>query len=133
VSTFLLEIVTPERKVYAEQVNMIIVKGVEGELGILPNHIPLVTPLKVAPVIVKQNGKDQYIAVNGGFMEVRKDKVVILAESAELPEQINVERAIEAKARAEQRLASKQEQIDFKRAELSLQRAMNRIDVSGRS
>jgi F-type H+-transporting ATPase subunit epsilon len=132
VSTFLLEIVTPERKVYAEQVNMIIVKGSEGELGILPNHIPLVTPLKVAPVTVKQNGKEQYIAVNGGFMEVRKDKVVILAESAELPEQIDVNRAKEAKSRAEQRLASKQDQVDFKRAELALQRALNRIHVSGK-
>ncbi|MDF2962458.1 MAG: subunit epsilon of synthase [Paenibacillus sp.] len=131
-STFLLEIVTPERKVYAEQVNMIIVKGSEGELGILPNHIPLVTPLKVAPVTVKQNGKEQYIAVNGGFMEVRKDKVVILAESAELPEQIDVNRAKEAKSRAEQRLASKQDQVDFKRAELALQRALNRIHVSGK-
>jgi F-type H+-transporting ATPase subunit epsilon len=132
VSTFLLEIVTPERKVYAEQVNMIVAKGVEGELGILPNHIPLVTPLKVAPVTVKQGGKDQYIAVNGGFMEVRKDKGVILAESAELPEQIDVDRAREAKSRAEQRLSSKQELVDFKRAELALQRAVNRIDVHGR-
>lgn len=133
-STFLLEIVTPERKVYADSVNMIIVKGAEGELGILPNHIPLVTPLRIAPITVKQQGKpDQYIAVNGGFMEVRKDKVVILAESAELPEQIDVERAQAAKSRAEQRLkAAKQEHVDFKRAELSLQRAMNRIDVSGK-
>jgi F-type H+-transporting ATPase subunit epsilon len=132
VSTFLLEIVTPERKVYAEQVDMIIVKGAEGELGILPNHIPLVTPLKVAPVTVKQNGKQHFIAVNGGFMEVRKDKVVILAESAELPEQIDVIRAQEAKARAEQRLASKQSDFDEKRAELAMQKALNRIEVSGR-
>lgn len=132
-STFLLEIVTPERKVYTDQVDMISVKGAEGELGILPNHIPLVTPLKVAPVIVKQGGKQHYIAVNGGFMEVRKDKVVILAESAELPEQIDVDRANEAKTRAEQRMSSKQDQVDFKRAELALQRAVNRINVSGKS
>ncbi|NHN33822.1 F0F1 ATP synthase subunit epsilon [Paenibacillus agricola] len=132
-STFLLEIVTPERKVYAEQVDMISVKGTEGELGILPNHIPLVTALKVAPVIIKQSGKQHYLAVNGGFLEVRKDKVVILAESAELPEQIDVIRANEAKTRAEQRLNSKQDAIDFKRAELALQRAMNRINVSGKS
>ncbi|MCR8632324.1 MULTISPECIES: F0F1 ATP synthase subunit epsilon [Paenibacillus] len=131
-STFLLEIVTPERKVYAEQVNMISVKGSEGELGILPNHIPLVTPLKVAPVIVKQNGQAHYIAVNGGFMEVRKDKVVILAESAELPEQIDVDRAKEAKSRAEKRIASKQSETDLKRAELALLKAVNRIEVSGR-
>jgi F-type H+-transporting ATPase subunit epsilon len=133
VSTFLLEIVTPERKVYTDQVDMISVKGAEGELGILPNHIPLVTPLKVAPVIVKQGGKQHYIAVNGGFMEVRKDKVVILAESAELPEQIDVDRAKEAKTRAEQRMSSKQDQVDFKRAELALQRAVNRINVSSKS
>ena len=133
-STFLLEIVTPERKVYAEQVNMVSVKGVEGELGILPNHIPLVTPLKIAPITVKKQGsKDVVIAVNGGFMEVRKDKVVILAESAELPEQIDIDRARAAKERAEKRLAdAKQDNVDFKRAEASLQRALNRIGVSGK-
>ncbi|WP_261303441.1 F0F1 ATP synthase subunit epsilon [Paenibacillus andongensis] len=133
-STFLLEIVTPERKVYAEQVNMVSVKGVEGELGILPNHIPLVTPLKIAPITVKKQGsKDEIIAVNGGFMEVRKDKVVILAESAELPEQIDIDRAKAAKERAEKRLAeTKQDNVDFKRAEAALQRALNRISVSGK-
>ncbi|MDQ0872198.1 F-type H+-transporting ATPase subunit epsilon [Paenibacillus sp. V4I3] len=133
-STFLLEIVTPERKVYAEQVNMVSVKGVEGELGILPNHIPLVTPLKIAPITVKKQGsKDEIIAVNGGFMEVRKDKVVILAESAELPEQIDIDRAKAAKERAEKRIAeTKQDNVDFKRAEAALQRAVNRISVSGK-
>ncbi|NQX70608.1 F0F1 ATP synthase subunit epsilon [Paenibacillus alba] len=133
-STFLLEIVTPERKVYAEQANMVSVKGVEGELGILPNHIPLVTPLKIAPITVKKQGsKDEIIAVNGGFMEVRKDKVVILAESAELPEQIDIDRAKAAKERAEKRLAeTKQDNVDFKRAEAALQRAVNRISVSGK-
>ncbi|WP_019535643.1 F0F1 ATP synthase subunit epsilon [Paenibacillus ginsengihumi] len=133
-STFVLEVVTPERKVYAETVNMIIAKGIEGELGILPNHIPLVTPLKIAPLKVKKQGQpDQLIAVHGGFMEVRKDKVVILAESAELPEQIDVERARSAKQRAEERLKqAKRDDIDFKRAELALQRAMNRLDVTGK-
>ncbi|CAH1216061.1 ATP synthase epsilon chain [Paenibacillus allorhizoplanae] len=133
-STFLLEIVTPERKVYAEQVDMVSVKGAEGELGILPNHIPLVTPLRIAPITVKKAGsKDEVIAVNGGFMEVRKDKVVILAESAELPEQIDIDRARAAKERAEKRLAeTKQDNVDFKRAEASLQRALNRIGVSGK-
>ena len=133
-STFLLEIVTPERKVYAEQANMLVAKGVEGELGILPNHIPLVTPLKISSITVKKQGsKDEIIAVNGGFMEVRKDKVVILAESAELPEQIDVDRARAAKERAEKRLAeTKQDNVDFKRAEASLQRALNRISVSGK-
>ncbi|MEF3309069.1 F0F1 ATP synthase subunit epsilon [Paenibacillus sp. GYB004] len=132
-STFLLEVVTPERKVYAQDVNMIVVKGVYGELGILPNHIPLVSPLKIAPVAVKIGNKTEYIAVNGGFMEVRKDKVVILAESAEMPASIDVDRARAAKERAEKRLAeARKDEIDFRRAELALQRAMNRIDTSTR-
>lgn len=129
-STFLLEVVTPERKVYAQDVDMIVVKGVSGELGILPNHIPLVSPLKIAPVSIKKGKDTEYIAVNGGFMEVRKDKVVILAESAELPDDINVDRARAAKERAEKRLnEAKKDEIDFRRAEMSLQRAMNRLNT----
>lgn len=132
-STFLLEIVTPERKVYAEDVNMVVVKGVEGELGILPNHIPLVTPLRISAAKIKQGGKETIVAVQGGFVEVRKDKVVILAESAEFPNDIDVERAQAAKTRAEQRLTSaRKDEVDFRRAELALQRAMNRLDVGGR-
>ncbi|MEF3305119.1 F0F1 ATP synthase subunit epsilon [Paenibacillus sp. GYB003] len=131
-STFLLEVVTPERKVYAQDVNMIVVKGVAGELGILPNHIPLVTPLKIAPVTIKKGNATEYIAVNGGFMEVRKDKVVILAESAEFPGDIDVERARAAKERAEKRLSAKRDEVDFRRAELALQRAMNRIETASK-
>lgn len=128
-STFLVEIVTPERKVYEEKANMVSVAGVEGELGILPNHIPLVTPLRIAPVVIKRNGKVDVVAVNGGFVEVRKDKVVILAESAELATDINIERAEAAKQRAQQRLAAKRDEVDYRRAELALQRAMNRLHI----
>ncbi len=128
-STFLLEIVTPERKVFAEQVDMVSVKGIEGEMGILAHHLPLVTPLKVAPIIIKQDKEDSYIAVSGGFVEVRKDKVVILAESAEFPVEIDLERAETAKQRAEKRLAAKQDDVDHRRAELALQRAVTRIEV----
>ncbi|ANE46668.1 ATP synthase F1 subunit epsilon [Paenibacillus swuensis] len=128
-STLLLEIVTPERKVYAEQVDMVVVNGVEGQLGILPNHIPMVTPLKIAPVKVKKGNTEEVIAVGGGFVEVRKDKVVILAESAELPANIDIERARAAKERAEQRLTGKHKDVDLRRAELSLQRAINRINI----
>ncbi|BBH23853.1 ATP synthase epsilon chain [Paenibacillus baekrokdamisoli] len=131
-SSFLLEIVTPERKVYAEDVNMVIVKGTEGEMGILANHIPLVTPLKIAAITIKKDRNEEIIAVNGGFLEVRKDKVVILAESAELPSDINLDRAESAKQRAEQRLSGKRDDYDHRRAELSLQRALNRIGVKQR-
>ncbi|WP_028559242.1 F0F1 ATP synthase subunit epsilon [Paenibacillus pinihumi] len=128
-STFLLEIVTPERKVYAQDVDMVSVKGIEGEFGILPNHIPFVTPLQIAPVVIKKDRQEEYIAVNGGFVEVRKDKVVILAESAERQNDIDLDRAMAAKNRAEQRLKAKQDEFDFRRSELSMQRAMNRINV----
>ncbi|MFD0673719.1 F0F1 ATP synthase subunit epsilon [Cohnella sp. GCM10027633] len=130
-STMRLEIVTPERKVYEQDVNMVVVKGVAGELGILPHHIPLVTPLKIAPVKVKQGNTDTYIAVHGGFMEVRKDKVVILAEAAELGSDIDVSRARLAKERAERRLAQKQSDLNAARAELALQRAISRLETIG--
>lgn len=130
-STYLLEIVTPERLVYSEQVNSISVRGSEGDLGILPGHLPLVTPLKIAPIHIKIGGQTEVIAVNGGFIEVRKDKVVVLAESAERSEDIDVERARAARERAELRLQSKQEQIDHHRAEVALQRALNRLNVTG--
>lgn len=128
-STFLLEIVTPERKLYTDHVNMVVVKGEDGELGILANHLPLVTPLQIAPVRIKIGNEEKRIAVHGGFMEVRGDKVVILAESAELPEDIDLDRARAAKERAERRLAVKSDAIDFHRAQIALQKALNRLAV----
>ncbi|PDO10383.1 MAG: F0F1 ATP synthase subunit epsilon [Candidatus Reconcilbacillus cellulovorans] len=129
--TFLLEIVTPERVVFSEQVEMIVAEGAEGQLGVLANHVPLVTPLKIAPLKIRKNGKASYLAVNGGFLEVRKNKAVVLAESAEWPEEIDVERAMAAKARAEQRLKSgRRDEFDYRRAELALQRALNRLQVA---
>ena len=128
-STVKLEIVTPERKVYEKDVDMVVVKGIAGELGILPNHIPLVTPLRIAPVKVKIGKEEELIAVHGGFMEVRKDKIVILAELAELPGEIDLDRAQKAKERAEGRLRSKDES-DLIRAEIALQKAINRINVT---
>jgi F-type H+-transporting ATPase subunit epsilon len=130
-STLRLEIVTPERKVYEKDVNMVVVKGVEGELGILPHHIPLVTPLKVAPVKAKIGNSEEFIAVHGGFMEVRKDKVVILADAAELGTDIDVSRARLAKERAERRLAQKQSDINAQRAEQALMRAISRLETVG--
>lgn len=126
----LVEIVTPERVVFSGEATMVIARGAEGELGILPNHIPLVTPLKIAPVRIKLEGdKELKVAVSGGFMEVRGDKVTILAETAELPDQIDVERAQRAKARAEQRLSERHPDLDIRRAERALQRALTRLHV----
>jgi len=130
VSTLKLEIVTPERKVYEQEVDMVIGRGVFGEFGILPNHMPFVTPLKIAPIDVKIGDKREQIAVHGGFLEVFNNRVVVLAETAELPDDIDLDRALAAKERAERRLKAKQADIDFKRAQLALQRALNRINVA---
>ncbi|CDN42950.1 MULTISPECIES: F0F1 ATP synthase subunit epsilon [unclassified Paenibacillus] len=131
-STLLLEIVTPERTVYSKDVNMVIIRGVEGEMGILPNHVPTVTPLKISAVTAKIGSNYENIAVSGGFAEVRHEKVVILAESAELPGEIDVDRAELAKKRAEERIRNRnKETVDYHRAELALQRALNRLNTRG--
>ncbi|WPS87628.1 F0F1 ATP synthase subunit epsilon [Brevibacillus halotolerans] len=129
-SKMVIEIVTPERVVYSGEATMVIARGVEGELGILPNHTPLVTPLKIAPVRIKQEGdKETVIAVSGGFMEVRGQEVTILAEAAEQSTDIDAARAELAKQRAEKRLNEKFPDLDVHRAEYALQRAVVRLDV----
>lgn len=127
--TTVVNIVTPDGPVYDSEVSMVIVKTVTGEMGILHGHIPTVAPLAVSAVRLKKDNSTDIVAVSGGFVEVRPDKVTILTPSAEIAENIDVARAKEAVKRAEQRLQSKQDDIDFKRAELSLKRAMNRINV----
>lgn len=125
-----LEIVTPERLVFADQVTFVSLMAAEGSMGIMAHHAPLVTTLQIAPVKIQFPDKaDQWVAVEGGFMEVTEDKVTILAEAAELPEEIDVDRALRAKERAERYLAARDE-YDFKRAELALRRALTRLEVS---
>jgi F-type H+-transporting ATPase subunit epsilon len=110
---------------------MVITKAQSGELGILPGHIPMVAPLNIGAVRLKKDGKTEFVAVSGGFLEVRPDQVTILAQSAEIASEIDVERAVRAKERAEQRMNDqKLEHTDFRRAELALQRAINRLAVS---
>lgn len=132
--TIEVSVVTPNGPVYESDVEMVITKAQSGELGILPGHIPMVAPLAIGVVRMKKNGKEQdLIAVSGGFLEVRPDKVTILAQAAEKAEDIDVERALRAKERAEQRMRDqKVEDVDFRRAELALQRAINRLTVTGK-
>lgn len=130
-NTYQLEIVTPEKKLYSGQVAMTIAKAKTGEIGIMAGHTPLVTSLGVGPVRIQQEGQEHLIAVIGGFMEVQPDKVVILAETAELAEEIDLERAKAAKERAEKMLRSGGEDIDFRRAEMALLRALTRLRVKG--
>lgn len=133
-STIHVNVVTPDGKVYDGDVDMVSVRTVEGELGILPQHIPLVAPLTVGAVRLKKgkSADDEQVAVSGGFVEVRPDEVTILAEAAELPSAIDVERAQKAKERAEERLQKQQDKIDRVRAELALKRAINRLNIANK-
>ncbi len=131
--TVAVSIVTPDGPVYDGEVEMVSTKSTSGELGVLPGHIPMVAPLDICAVRLKKNNQTQLVAVSGGFLEVRPDKVTILAQAAEKAEDIDVERALRAKQRAEERLRmkeKKQANVDFKRAELALRRAINRINVA---
>ncbi|GEL08986.1 F0F1 ATP synthase subunit epsilon [Salisediminibacterium halotolerans] len=130
-NTIEANVVTPDGSVFNGQVEMVSVKTPEGGLGILPGHLPLVSLLTIGPVRLKSAGNIQPVAVSGGFVEVRKDEVNVLAESAELPSDIDITRARAAKERAERRLAeAKKENLDFARAELALKRAVNRLEVA---
>lgn len=131
--TIKVSVVTPNGPVFESDVEMVIAKAKGGEIGILPGHIPLVAPLEISVVRLKKDGAYQLIAVSGGIIEVRPDQVTILAQAAELASDIDVERALRAKERADQRLQEKnREDYDFKRAQLALQRAINRLAVTER-
>jgi F-type H+-transporting ATPase subunit epsilon len=131
--TIKVSVVTPDGPVYESDVEMVSTKASTGELGILPGHIPMVAPLQIGAVRLKNGSNYEFIAVSGGFLEVRPEQVTILAQSAEQSSEIDLERALKAKERAEQRLRERQqENVDFKRAELALQRAVNRISVAER-
>src|SRR2546426_5199179 len=128
-----LEVITPERKVYEDDVDMVIAPGSEGYLGILPRHAPLLTALGPGEFRVKKGGVEEVLAVFGGFMDVRADRVVVLTEAAEPAEEIDAQRAQEARDRAQQALqAGPMSAAEEARARASLQRALVRIRVSER-
>ncbi|GIW10476.1 MAG: F0F1 ATP synthase subunit epsilon [Chloroflexi bacterium] len=123
------EIVTAERQVYADQVDVVIAPGVEGQLGILPHHTPLVTLLEPGELIVRRGDQEVSLFVSGGFLEVRPDKVVVLADVAERAEEIDVARAEEARRRAEERLRERPRDLDLMRAEMALRRSLVRLRI----
>ena len=136
--TFKLEIVTPEKKVVDTAAEEVQIPGKNGYLGVLPGHAPLITELAVGEITFREssgsssasNSNEQRLAVAWGFAEVLPDKVTILAETAERPAEIDVERARKAKARAEQHLASGDITVDVERALDALRRAESRLDVA---
>jgi F-type H+-transporting ATPase subunit epsilon len=129
-NTFQLEIVTPSRLLVKDAAEEAQIPGVGGYLGILPGHAPLITELAVGVITYKASGATHTLSVAWGFMEVLPDKVTILAETAERPQEIDVERAQKAKDRAEQRLKSNDPQVDYTRAEDALLRAETRLNVA---
>jgi F-type H+-transporting ATPase subunit epsilon len=128
--TFQLEIVTPEKKVVDTTAADVQIPGKSGYLGILPGHAPLITELAVGEVTFRTGAEEQRLAVAWGFAEVLPDKVTILAESAERPAEIDVERARKAKARAEERLTSGDSNVDVERSLNALQKAETRLEVA---
>lgn len=130
-TSLMLEVVTPERLVFREEVEAIIVPAAEGYLGILPNHTPLITSLSVGVMRYRKNGEIKKVAVSGGFMEVAANRVTVLADTAERAEDIDVERARRAKIRAETRLREKPPNLDYARAEMALRRALTRLKAAG--
>lgn len=127
------DIVTPDGKVFSGEVHMVSARATSGELGILPKHMPLIAPLEISIVRLKNYGDIQYVAVSGGFIEVRPDNVTILAEAAELKENIDVARAERAKEEAANRLTQLVEDTkEHDEAKLDLKRAENRLDAAAR-
>lgn len=126
------EIVTIERVVYSDEVDVVVAPGTEGQLAILPSHVPLMTTLQPGELMVRKDGEESYMFVSGGFLEVMANKVTILADTAERADEIDAARAEEAKKRAEQRLESKPPDLDSARAEAALRRSMARLKVAER-
>ena len=128
-NTFLLRIITPDRLFYEGRAEMVEFNTTEGEIGVLPGHIPLTVILKPGILNIYEPEAEKHAALHAGFAEILQDQVTILAEIIEWPSEINQERASAAKARAEERLRSKTPETDIARAETALQRAVARIEL----
>ena len=127
-----LEIVTAERMVYSDDVSVLVAPGVEGQLGILPHHAPLLTMLRPGEIRIVKNGEQTYMAVSGGFLEVLGNRVTILADTAERLEEIDLQRAEEALERARARIASSASEVDLENAMAAIQRSQARLQVARR-
>ena len=129
-SSVKLDVVTAERVVFSEDVDVIVAPGIDGQLGILPHHAPLMTMLEPGELRIRKGGEEFSLAVSGGFLEVRPDRVIVLADTAERAEEIDAARAEEAKRRAEEQLSLQLPQVDAARIEASLRRSMVRLKVA---
>ena len=128
-----LEVATPSRLVVAEPADEVVVPGSQGYFGVLPGHAPLLATLGIGELTYRHGATQHHLALTGGFAEVRNDKVIVLAENAERPEEIDRERALRAKDRAERRLGGREGEIDFVRAQAALARAFIRLQLTDRA
>ena len=129
-ATTKLEIVTPEKVAYSEPISVLEAPAIDGLIGILPRHAPLVTALEIGVLQVQKDNDKFMISISEGFMEVKPEQINVVVRTAELPKEIDVERAKKAKARAEKRLESKDKKIDAARARAALERAIARLKVA---
>ena len=129
-SSLRLDIVTAERVVFSEEVNVVVAPGVEGQLGILPHHAPLMTTLQPGELRVRKGGEEFSLAISGGFLEARPDRVIVLADAAERSEEVDIARAEEAKRRAQEELSRRLPEVDAARAEAALRRSLIRLNVA---
>lgn len=127
-----LEVVTPGKIVLKDEVDFIVAPGSLGELGILPDHAPIITSLEIGVAKIKKANQETLMAISGGFLEVKNNKATILADTAETAEEIDASRARAARERAEDRINSKKDDVDMARAEAALKRALTRLKVSGK-
>ena len=124
-----IDVVTAEKLAYSDEVDIVIAPGSEGELGILPNHTPLMTMLKPGELLLRKGGEEIYMAVTGGFLEVRPDHVIVLADAAERAEDIDAARAEAARKRAEEKLSHIESEEERARTEAALLRAITRLQI----
>ena len=127
-----LDIVTAEQVVYSEDVDIVVAPGVEGQLGFLPHHAPLMTTLQAGELLVRTSGEEFSLAISGGFLEVRPDRIIVLADAAERAGEIDIARAEEAKRRAEEQLSRRPPGVDMAQAEAALHRSLVRLKVAER-
>ena len=125
-----LEIVTPERQAYSDEVDAVFCPGIEGELGVLPHHAPLLSTLGIGELRIRKGAREEYFAIAGGFVQVRPDKVVVMAELADLSSEIDLEAAEEARNEAQRAIQQGfEEPADLARARAAMERALLRIRV----
>jgi len=129
-----LELVSPEKQLLDIEVDEVVAPGVEGDFGVLPGHTPFLTALRVGELVYKQNGVEDYVAIDRGFFEVVNDKVTVLAESAELGREIDLEEAIRRKLEAEKELEAirHEDEVKFRKVEAQLRRELLRVSVAER-